>query len=185
LNRSFDPLGALSNRLASAPFVWISWHDEQAREPSRDKPGSANRRSPRESFSGSAAGGGGKGVIGSWPRSPDGPTTGDCSCRPAAAAVSARINNSSAKQLPASGRLGSDRAGRLAPRLQKRVRKAGRRSRPPADRRSAPIFGGQVVRLRWGRPRFYGPPACRALWALLETALAIDPQSAARAARPG
>jgi len=65
LTGSSDPSRALSRRLPSAPLVWMSWQEMQARDPSRDKRGSAKRRSPRASFRGSAAGGGGTGVIGS------------------------------------------------------------------------------------------------------------------------
>jgi hypothetical protein len=49
-----------------APLVWRSWQDEQASVPSCDRRRSTKRRSPSASFSGSAAGACGIGVIGSW-----------------------------------------------------------------------------------------------------------------------
>src|SRR6516162_8509898 len=67
------------------------------RDPSPDRRGSANRRSPRASFNGSARGGGGTGVIASCSAA----ACGSGSCDSGAAAVVIVITNNSARHLPA------------------------------------------------------------------------------------
>src|SRR5258708_1897401 len=65
LKESRDPSGAVSFALPLAPLVLRSWQLAQVRVLLRDSRGSSKRRSPRATFSGSAAGGPGTGVIGS------------------------------------------------------------------------------------------------------------------------
>jgi hypothetical protein len=68
----------------------MSWQEIQARDPSTDKRGSANRRSPKASFKESAEGGGGTGVIGSCSVGPCCPRICDSG---AAATVTVRTRN--------------------------------------------------------------------------------------------
>src|SRR6516162_4344151 len=77
------------------------------RDPSPDRRGSANRRSPKASFDGSAGGGGGTGVIGSCSAAACGPR----GCDPGAAPVGIVITNNSARHLRALERRKYEPAG--------------------------------------------------------------------------
>src|SRR6516162_6484746 len=84
------------------------------RDPSPDRRGSANRRSPKASFDGSAGGGGGTGVIGSCSAAACGPR----GCDPRAAPVVIVITNNSARHLPALERRKYDPAGTRHPAVR-------------------------------------------------------------------
>src|SRR6266545_6566716 len=70
-----------------APLVRRSWQDEQVSVPSADRRGSENRRSPSESLSGSASGGGGIGLIGSWSATGSSCNSSDGACANVVAAI--------------------------------------------------------------------------------------------------
>src|ERR1700733_916726 len=100
---AFDPSWATVLRPAVAPLVCRSWQDEHESWPSPDRRGSLNRRSPSASFSGSAPGGGGIGVIGSWSASGvlvGGCESGVCAIAPLDGSDSARQTNSERQLAP-------------------------------------------------------------------------------------
>src|ERR1700733_11468225 len=91
---AFDPSWATVLRPAVAPLAGRSWQDEHESWTSPDRRGSLNSRSPSASFSGSAAGGGGIGVIGSW--SASGVLVG--ACESGICAIASLDGGSSARQ---------------------------------------------------------------------------------------
>src|SRR5262249_8083006 len=81
LSESGSPSGVTSRALPVAPFVRISWHDQQERVLSRDRRRSLNNRSPSARRSESWAGMAGIGVIGSRAAGGDCATAGATALR--------------------------------------------------------------------------------------------------------